>query len=457
MNSENTQPKKIIRPRRQNQRTAWMIAAASVLVVAAVFVFAVYPVLYNPNTLFENQPVQTPPAQTPAPLQNNELLKPEPTPIPTPEPDYLLELEKLADFSEMKNVFNILLIGVDYADERNDNKKEYVNKDFNSDVMMLMAVNFDEKKVDLISVPRDTYAKIANAEGKYKLNFSLTLGGGICDEGFMNVCKSVEWVLGGVPVNYYIAVTMPMLKQVVDVVGGVDFDVDVDYKIQSRVYKKGMQHLNGQGVLDYCRVRKNMEQAGDANRVNRQKKMMLKVYETIRTNTELKDVPELIRVLNENVYTNLDFSQLAALAYFGNGLDLSKVEMHSMSGTSCMIYNFAYVCTDQNKRVKLIKQIYNVDVPKREEYTADYARLEWAQWQARELVPRINEALIGEYEDYMVRNAVDNLEYIASSSEDYAEISAAVNELIEAVKMSGIKVSTKVDVYDDTTQVRMKE
>ncbi len=440
-------------------RAGWLVASALFLVAALLCVFVIYPVMYNPNALFDNtipspsnssKPAPTP---TPLPVQDGELNNPEPK--PTPEPDYLEELGKMADFSSMKNIFNILLIGVDYAEERVENRKEYVDKNFNSDVMMLMAVNFDEQKVDLISVPRDTYAKIANAEGKYKLNFSLTLGGGIGEEGFMNVCKSVEWVLGGVPVNYYIAVTMPMLKEVVDLIGGVDYDIDVAFKIQGRNYKKGMQHLDGQGVLDYCRARKHMAQSGDANRINRQKKMMLTVYDTIRKNTALKDVPTMIQVLSENVYTNLDFSQLAALAYFGNGLDLENVHMESFTGTGCMIFNYGYVCTDQNKRVKLIKDIYGVDVPKENEYSASYARLEWAKWQARVLVPRVRSAIKKQGGDEGLLAAVNNLDSVRSSS-NYQEINDAIDHLKDAVAASGLKVSMRVDVYTEG-QVPMKE
>jgi len=91
---------------------------------------------------------ETQPEETPA-------VTPEPTPEPSPTPDPYEELLKEADQGMMKDIVNILLIGVDYSEERLtwNGKKEW-----HSDVMMILAVNFEENRADLISLPRDTYA-----------------------------------------------------------------------------------------------------------------------------------------------------------------------------------------------------------------------------------------------------------------------------------------------------------
>lgn len=350
-------------------------------------------ILNRPQDLFNNEIVQATP--TPTPTQDNAQIVESPQPT---EIDYLEQLRSMGDFSEMKDVFNVLLIGVDYADERKDNKKQYVDKDFNSDVMLILAVNFNENKADLISVPRDTFARIDNAPDiPYKLNFSLALGGGMTPEGYTNVCKSVEWAIGGVPVNYYVAVTMPMLKEVVNTFGGVEYDVDLDFKIQGRQYKKGLQHLDGQGVLDYCRVRKNIaaSQSGDANRVNRQKKMMLTVYSTIRDKTEVKDIPNLIKILSENVYTNLTFEQCAALAWFGSEkIDLETVNMYSIYGPTVNLFNYNYVFPNQKNRIDVVKKVYGVDIAALPSaYTLSGATAKWQKMQRDQIMPRAREAL----------------------------------------------------------------
>ena len=207
----------------------------------------------------------------------------EPTPSPTIDP--YTELQQQADTSIMKNILNVAFIGVDYAEERLSGyggKAE--DNAFHADVILVLAINFDENRVDMISIPRDTYAKIPGVKGIYKINASLDCGGGLFAEngaGFEKVCDAASWMLGDIPVDYYYAVTMPAVKQLVDAVGGVDYDLELDFKMQGRTYQKGQQHMDGQAVLDYLRVRKNVVSSGDNNRVNRQKKMLVALFQSM--------------------------------------------------------------------------------------------------------------------------------------------------------------------------------
>ena len=147
----------------------------------------------NAADLFDSTATTPTPPPTEAPAASAE-------PTPTPTPDPYAELLASADTSMMKDVVNVLLMGVDYAEERDDWEGKH---DFHADVMIVVAINFEENCVDLISLPRDTYAKIPGVEGKYKLNASIDCGGGWPTEGgFEKVCEAAEWMLGGIPVDY---------------------------------------------------------------------------------------------------------------------------------------------------------------------------------------------------------------------------------------------------------------
>ncbi|MDD3243206.1 MAG: LCP family protein [Eubacteriales bacterium] len=411
-----------------------LISAAGLVVIAAVVVGLWLNNIFNrPETLFGVSAQAA--TATPAPT---------PTPRKTLGPDAdaqedaghsLAEMEGMADTSTMKNIVNVLLIGVDYADER-----DTWQKDFNSDVMMILAMNFDENKVDMISVPRDTHAKIANTEGIYKLNSALTLGGGITDAGFMNVCDSVEWELGGVPVDYYIAVTMPVVKELTNAIGGIDFYVDVPITIQGRSMEVGYQHLDGQQVLDYCRARKNMEESGDLNRVNRQKKMLLAVFEKLQRSTQIFDVPELLLSMQGKVYTNLNLNQLAAMAVFGKKLDSANITMRTMGGTFCDMYNWVFVITNQQRRVDMIKEIYGVEVQQRVDYSYDYCRLEWACIQGDGYVEIIEKGL-------------SNAAVKATDPDKLAQLSQAVNTF----KAGSKKYAKKLDAAKTANKFNIAE
>jgi LCP family protein required for cell wall assembly len=299
-----------------------------------------------------------------------------PTPTPTLDPYELISAQ--ADTSMMQNIVNVLLIGVDYAVEREtwSGKHEY-----HADVMMVMAINFDENRVDLISLPRDTYAKIPGVKGIYKLNASLNCGGGFeaaGGAGFLKSCDAASWMLGGIPVNYYYAVTMPAVKQLVDTIGGVDYNLELDFRLAGRSYSAGPTHLSGQGVLDYLRVRKNINSGGDLNRVNRQKEMLIAIFESMQNQNLILKVPDIISSFEGQLFTNCTLGQTAALTKFAYTLDKDNIGMYSIGGTITNIFNWNFCLTDQSNRVKVIKSVYGIDVPKELEYTADYAQYRWA-------------------------------------------------------------------------------
>ncbi len=372
---------------RKKRNALWaVLIVLGVLLLCAGGIYA-YAAFLDPSTLF----VSGTPTPDSAELQIIENANATPTPelTPTPTPDPYEIISEQADTSMMENIVNVLIIGVDYAEEREtwNGKHEY-----HADVMMVLAINFDENRVDLISLPRDTYAKIPGVKGVYKLNASLNCGGGFEAEGgagFLKTCEAASWMLGGIPINYYYAVTMPAVKALVNTVGGVDYNLEVSFRMAGRDYDAGPQHLNGQGVLDYLRVRKNVQGSGDLNRINRQKRMMIALFESMQEQNLILKIPEIISSFNGQLFTNCTFGQTAALTKFAYGLSSDDIGMYSMGGKLTNIFNWNFCLTDQSNRVKIIKEVYGIDVPKELEYTADYAAYRWADMIATQYLDTV--------------------------------------------------------------------
>jgi LCP family protein required for cell wall assembly len=285
-----------------------------------------------------------------------------PTPVPT-----LSEYDKLvanSDPSILENTVNILLIGVDYAPERKDwSGKHY----YHSDVMIVLAINKETGSVNLISLPRDTYAEIPGADGIYKLNASMDCGGGWVDnpkEGCKKVCEAASWMIGGIPINYYYAVDMSAVKGLVNAIDGVDFNVDVDFKMQGRLYKAGMQHMDGQAVLDYLRARKDLgDKSGDLNRINRQKNMLVAILQKLKDSGLILKIPDIIGAFDGNLQTNVDLASTGALAAYAYNIDARSIYMYSMGGSMVNgLFNWNFVTTDQKNRVEIIKDVYGFDI-----------------------------------------------------------------------------------------------
>lgn len=373
--------------KKKKTKKPWSTKKKVILSIVAVFAVAIigggiyaYTIWSNPMGQFQSALEQV----TPPPSQSSQAGDPENTMTPTVDP--YDELVSKADMGFLDHIVNIMLIGVDHSVERDTWGGK---KAFHSDVMIVLSINTQTMDVSMISMPRDTYANIPGVDGIYKLNASIDCGGGWPnDSGFQKVCESAEWMLGGdIPIDYYYAVDMNAVKGLVDAINGVDFDVDLDFTIQGRSYTKGPQHMNGQAVLDYLRVRKHLSKGeeGDLNRINRQKKMLVAIYDKIKKENLLAKIPDLLAAFDGNYKTNTSFAQTAALAAFAYQVPSDKIQMYSMGGHYQNIFNWNFVLTDQKARVELIKKIYGIDAKQYPKFTSKAANELWESMQAEDI------------------------------------------------------------------------
>jgi LCP family protein required for cell wall assembly len=313
-----------------SQDITWFIAAA----------LFIYRAVINPKAAFNTEPTTHYTSQAPGA-----------TPVATTPPD-------VAEQFQTDRV-NILVLGMD----SNLVREESIRKDFRTDTMLLVSIDFDNKKVDMITVPRDSYVKVTNATGSlYKVNSAAYFGGGMCDSGFLNACDTISGVFGGLPVNYYVAADMDGLKALVDAIGGVDYDVDVETSLDGITLTKGYQHLTGEQALTYCRVRKNLN-GTDIDRQERQQKMIVSIFENLKNNGKLEDVGKIYDSIRNMVYTNLSFEQICALGLFFTGFDdLGNISRHVLEGGYNWAYGVYYYLLDQQAKVDLVKEIFGEDI-----------------------------------------------------------------------------------------------
>jgi hypothetical protein len=179
-------------------------------------------------------------------------------------------------------------------------------------------------------------------------------------------------MLGGIPIDYYCAVDFDALVKLVDDIGGVDFDVDSPS--YSREHKAGMQHMTGEDVLFYVRNRKLGPEVHDAARVDRQKELMITIFNQLKKNGKLSMVPNLITTADNGIFTNMSVEQMLALVNLAKNIDPNNIGAHSFPATYCGgLLDRMWYFTDQPGRQQLIKQVYGIDVPVQVHSSQDFA------------------------------------------------------------------------------------
>ena len=341
-----------------------IVGVLSVLLVVLLAVGIKYIVdVSNPANLFNDDVAMTPELEeTPSVGDKSTPAPGESAPSPTPDPDTLLSGQ--ADLSFMKNRVNVLLLGVDESTERENWGS------FRTDTMILVTINFETNDVDMISIPRDSYVKIYNASGNQlknelseglmgKVNSAFSEGGGAQKKGYAYSCMTISQLLGGVPVNYYVGFNMNVVKQVVDAMGGVDYYVDIPVSMNGRKLEVGQQHLDGQGVLDYCRMRKG---SSDIARVERQQNMILAIFQQLKSTGQIQNIPAIYQAVESNIQTNLDFTQISALALLALRMDMDQLEKHTVEGGFLNMTGTSYWGVSSSKLKKMVDSIFGISM-----------------------------------------------------------------------------------------------
>lgn len=278
---------------------------------------------------------------------------------------------------------NILLLGIDFGfmDYLGSGRKfKKTLEDCHTDAVMVLSINMTTKDVNLISLPRDTITYVPGVHGIYKLNGAFNCGKTL-EEGFSRICAAASWLLGGIPIDHYCAVDMAAMVALGDFIGGVDMEVEMSYRGSSgKYYSQGMQHLDGLGIMDYVRARKNATVNGhDIGRTGRQRQAMTAIFHKLRRNAGLiKTGWDYANNGEINFFTDLSLAKVLNL--------LNKLKSADSIGSYVITgdyrgalngWNFTF--TDQANRIEVIKTVYGIEVEE-----IPYVSYQYTQWLMEE-------------------------------------------------------------------------
>ncbi len=148
---------------------------------------------------------------------------------------------------------NVLLIG---SDERPGQGRQ------RSDVIILVHLASDRRKVYLVHFPRDLYVSIPG-HGKDKINAAYAFGGAPL------LVRTLQDLVG-VPIDHVARIGFDGFKKMTDAVGGVDvYAEEASSGPDGHQVHQGLNHLDGEQALAFVRERHELSE-GDISRGRRQ-------------------------------------------------------------------------------------------------------------------------------------------------------------------------------------------
>lgn len=221
-------------------------------------------------------------------------------------------------------VTNILLVGI-----------EEIFGGRNTDTMIIASINTRDNTVQLSSLMRDSYVSVPGWKST-KLNAAYAHGG-------------IELLRDTIESNYkihldgFVSVNFDSFEKIIDLLGGVEIQLgakEANYLnttnyISNKAYrnvKEGINLLNGNQALGYCRVRKVPTYDGvnnDFGRTLRQRRLLNAIFEKYKN----QGIIQLVNTTNTclgYVKTNLSTGQIEKLLNAMLEINVSTIGMKSI-------------------------------------------------------------------------------------------------------------------------------
>jgi anionic cell wall polymer biosynthesis LytR-Cps2A-Psr (LCP) family protein len=143
-------------------------------------------------------------------------------------------------------------------------------------------------------------------------------------------------------------INMEGFKDIVDAVGGVTVQNDLDFTSDGIHFAKGTHTLNGKEALAYSRMRHD-DPSGDFGRQSRQRAIIEAVIKEGASLSSLTKYNEVFDALGNNIQTNLTFDDMMDIQK--NYRDASKsITQSSINGNGTKIDGiYYYIVSDEEK------------------------------------------------------------------------------------------------------------
>jgi len=232
----------------------------------------------------------------------------------------------------------------------------------------LMVCKYDPKTQDaiLMSIPRDTFVgKSKNRATAWdKIN-------ALYQQDPMKTVKAINDITG-LDIQYYLTVDTKALRELVDAIGGIYFEVpmDMDYDDKEQdLYihlKEGYQLLNGSEAEQVVRFRHNNdgtsypEEYGDQDigRMRTQRAFITEVLKQTMTAKNIWKVNKIIDIAKENVETNLDYEYIKNYIPYAVSFNTENMQTATLPGQPEKCNGVWLYVHDKTETKELIDELF---------------------------------------------------------------------------------------------------
>ena len=215
----------------------------------------------------------------------------------------------LSEPAAASDPYYVLLLGTDGREGE---------EDYRADTIILTRVDAPNKRLTMLSIPRDTHVYYKGSE--MKINAAHFYDG---PAGMITAVQD----LTGIKISHYAEVNFDGLAGIVDAIGGVWVDVDMEMYDDENFngivsLEPGLQLLNGEGALFYTRCRHFYD--GDYTRMRHQRDFIKALIKQVLDDPDPMTLFNVVDRCADMVTTDLSVTDIISLASEMRGIDVDN-------------------------------------------------------------------------------------------------------------------------------------
>lgn len=236
-----------------------------------------------------------------------------------------------------------------------------------TDTIMVAKYSPQNQQASLLSIPRDTFCgkSKASASASDKINAIYPISG---------PAKTMERVndLTGLNIKYYIVVDTKALRDLVDCIGGVYFDVPIkmDYDDTSQNLaihlEAGYQLLNGTQAEGVCRFRHNNNGTSypvsygdnDLGRMRTQREFIKQTVKQTLKVSNITKIDDIMKIAQEEVETNIDWNVARDYIAAAVNFNTDNLKSEQLPGSTGYLNDVSFFFADENRTKQVVQSIF---------------------------------------------------------------------------------------------------
>ena len=245
-------------------------------------------------------------------------------------------------------VYTLLLAGVDEVSG-------------NTDTILVGRIDAEARRMDFVSIPRDTYVNLPWDVRKINCVYSGTkASGGSGLEGLRGAVRS----LTGFEPDCCAVVDLGTVKEAIELMGGVYFDVpfDMDYEDSTQNLHihipAGYQCLNGEQCVQLCRYRKNYVN-GDLDRIALQHDFLRAAAKQFISFGSIPNLAKVVQLVTASVDSDLTAANIAFFLRCAIQCRAEDLRFYTMPNVPADAGGLSYTFVDLGEWLPLLNDALN--------------------------------------------------------------------------------------------------